>query len=404
MSGPLNSEMEIRVLFLILEYAPMFSGHGVYLRRLFPVLNSYGVKASVLTANFGEGSEREKVDGTCVHRFRYPLGWRRATLWAALRVVHFLVRHRREFDVLHINGAFDVFGIITVAGRLLGKTVVTQLVLLGSDDPETFLRTYRLAHVRLWLMARTHCFLCISPQLADSCRNVDIPNARIECIPQGVDTRRFLPATFTEKTLLRRQLGLPSDGPLASFVGAIIHRKGVDMLVEAWKTVQARRPDAALIFVGPFEFAGDDDGVAEHSRFVARIREEIDRYGLSIHFQGRRDNVEVFLRASDVFVLPSRSEGFGNVIIEAMASGIPTVVTPMDGVASVSVVDGETGFIVDGPGAIARAILELINNPERAVMMGTRARQRAEELFSIQRVAGLYAATYRELTAGIGRR
>jgi glycosyltransferase involved in cell wall biosynthesis len=130
---------------------------------------------------------------------------------------------------------------------------------------------------------------------------------------------------------------------------------------------------------------------------------------------GVRDDAERFLQIADVFLFPSRREGFGTAIIEAMASGVPCVVAALPGItdyifaAAVERPSAARGAVPDGlvvpqedPGALAEAALELLSGPERAAAIGAAGRARVREQFDIERIAEQYLSWYAALLRGSG--
>jgi glycosyltransferase involved in cell wall biosynthesis len=127
------------------------------------------------------------------------------------------------------------------------------------------------------------------------------------------------------------------------------------------------------------------------------LEAQIAGYGLTdrIRLLGHRSDVERLFAALDVFVLPSKSEGMSNTILEAMASGMPIVATNVGG-AEELVDDGRTGFLVPAgdTAALAGAIANLVANPALRLEMGTAGRVKAHNEFSLDRMVGDYAALY----------
>jgi glycosyltransferase involved in cell wall biosynthesis len=151
--------------------------------------------------------------------------------------------------------------------------------------------------------------------------------APMSVIPNGVDLERFRSNDLErEKHLARQILGISTMANVVLFVGSIIHRKGVDLLLSAFTRVAAVNPRAELVLVGP----RDDGGTEGERAFQARIDELVRKSGVAerIRFTGHVAAVDTHLRAADVLVLPSSREGMGNVVLEAMATGVPTVLTP----------------------------------------------------------------------------
>jgi len=127
------------------------------------------------------------------------------------------------------------------------------------------------------------------------------------------------------------------------------------------------------ILVGDGELRGELEAQAQRLGLVSHV-----------HFTGWRDDVAEMLALADVFVLPSESEGFGRVLVEAMAMGRPVVATNVGGIPDI-VLDGETGLLVEpaNAAALADAVRALVDEPARAARLGAAGRVRAESTFSL---------------------
>jgi glycosyltransferase involved in cell wall biosynthesis len=121
-----------------------------------------------------------------------------------------------------------------------------------------------------------------------------------------------------------------------------------------------------------------------------------------VRFTGVVDDVESYLRAADVFVFPSRKEGFGTVMVEAMAAGLPCVVAPIDGIAATVFDHGRDGVIVPGedPERWAGEIAALLDDPARAARLGESARAKAVGRYGFGVVCDRYEALYEALLSG----
>lgn len=198
------------------------------------------------------------------------------------------------------------------------------------------------------------------------------PVSELQRLSPGVDVTRFHPAT--DGSVLRSTLGL-SDRRIVGCISRLVPRKGQDVLIAAMPAILRRHPDAALMLVGagPYE---------------PELRRQIDRSGLArdIVLTGARAHAELpaAYAACDVFAMPARTrrlgwdvEGLGMVYLEAAATGKP-VVAGSSGGAPEAVLDGVSGLVVADPGspsAVARAICELLDDPQRAESMGRAGRQ-----------------------------
>lgn len=207
-------------------------------------------------------------------------------------------------------------------------------------------------------------------------------------IHNGIDPDRFTAG----RRLTGSELGLQEKLPVIGTVCRLSEpEKGLTVLLQAMARLAepSGSPGCQLIIVGEgpsskrLRDLGEELGVAPWVRFV-----------------GARRDVADLLPLTDVFVLPSLSEGFGIAIVEAMAAGRPVVATAVGGIPEI-VLQGETGLLVPpgDPGALAGAVRQLLEQPDRAAAMGAKGRQRARERFSIATVVRRHEDLYETLIA-----
>jgi glycosyltransferase involved in cell wall biosynthesis len=388
------------VLNISEEFLPFYTGHAIYTVKLQRYLKRLGYQFTVVTKRLKrELPVSEIVQGVPVERLEvYDAG---NFMSFYLKTIGFMIRHRSEYRVIHVNSFHDRYLLLLLVAKLLGKKVVLQMALYGTDDPLTFLRTFSLSRLRFAVMRRwTDCYFPISTPIEKSCLEAGVPARKITKIHQGVDLQRFVPAADgVAKQAVRRTLGLPEQQPLAIFVGAIIERKGVSELLEAWTKIQASVPDATLLLVGPYDFGAENVNVTSLNGFIEGLRATIAQRNLRVIWAGRTDVVEQYMAAADVFVFPSRREGLPNVIIEAMSCELPCVTTSMFGAADDMVVPGETGYIVGGVDELAERTTELLKDPAKVRAMGSRGREVALRKFDFENIASRYVKLYDSLQA-----
>ena len=220
---------------------------------------------------------------------------------------------------------------------------------------------------------------------------------RIEVIPNGVNLQRYSPERNPDEAAgIRERLGIPGDAPLVATVGAVMPRKGSDLLLEAWRRLIETLPDAHLLFVGPRKDLEHPD-LGGFSMRLERLAQDSGRPG-QVHFVGMADNVEAYLHAADVFVLPSRREGTPNSVLEAMACGVPVVVTPFLGLSQDLGRQGEHYLLADfSPEALAHTIGELLQDPEQRRQLAGSALQWIRQTMDLETSLDRYAALYREI-------
>jgi glycosyltransferase involved in cell wall biosynthesis len=205
------------------------------------------------------------------------------------------------------------------------------------------------------------------------------PTDKAVVIYNGIDTTPFTQLGLHRNALrvkLRTSIGAPADAPVVSLVGELNERKQQRVVIEAMPKVLEKFPAARVLFVGD----GDDRAALE-----AVVKER----GLqaSIVFTGFRTDVAEIMMGSDALLLPSRVEGFGYVLVEAMAAGIPCIASNASSIPEI-VEDGVTGILhaVGDSGAIADAINDLLSNPERVRAMGEAGARVAREKFALSRM------------------
>lgn len=386
----------IRVLSVIHPFRPDFSGAGEWWLRLIPLLRARGVQVEILTSGTWEqgAAKEEVVDSVSVRRV--PIRGGRSSYWERLRkVIGEMVARRRTFDVaLFISPNHDILYAGCAIGRIMGWKTVYRMSLFRCDDLGSISRTGRLGRLRLAALRLADGYISISRVMTRGFENARFLRNKHISIPNGVDTARFRPSDPVRKRFLRQELGISEDARVALFCGAVVYRKGVDILVDAWRSVSAKDKRAILLVVGPTHRDGLEE--PEYRRFSEGIERRIKTLGLdaSVRLLGFQSAPENYYAVADVFVLPSRWEGWGNVVTEAMASGLPCVVSLLDGISEEHLWDGEEGVIVrsESPEEYAAQILRLFADEETRRRMGQRARKRTEEVFDAERTADTYAA------------
>jgi glycosyltransferase involved in cell wall biosynthesis len=207
----------------------------------------------------------------------------------------------------------------------------------------------------------------------------------------GVDLGRFNPDRWSlaAKQEHRRELSISPSSTLLIFVGRITPDKGISELLNAFSGLLGMNYDVDLLLVGPQDRDRGGTGSLDLSQ-----AEKCPR----IHAIGYSDCPERHLTIADIFCLPSYREGFGTVVMEAAAMGLPTVGTAIYGLTD-AVADGETGLLVpprDAP-ALREAIRRLLDCPDERIRMGKAARQRCNELFDAAKVNASVAEEYRNI-------
>jgi len=218
---------------------------------------------------------------------------------------------------------------------------------------------------------------------------------RIEIVPPGVDHAFFSPG---DRRGARQALGplALGDAPVLLFVGRIQPLKGVDVAVRTLAELSSAHPDAILVIVGG---ASGQDGPAEQ----VRVRQLVDELGLTrrVRFVDPQPHhlLSTYYRAADLCLVPSRSESFGLVALEAAACGTAVVAADVGGLSTL-VEPGRTGFLVDSrdPVAYAAAVADVLDDPAGAAALGVAAADRAG-YYTWSTTAARLRRLYGDLTA-----
>lgn len=276
-----------------------------------------------------------------------------------------LLMSKRSYDVVHGNGT-----------ATLGRTDVNTChfchsawrtlpadLRLTPGPGRTYHRTYTALHAYLERIAygAAKRIIALSHMGFNELRlHVGLPQGSIHIVPYGVDGDEFHPASPEERVSLRKQLGLDPKRKYILFVGDLVtKRKGATSLLEAAKSLNGEK--TTILFVG---------------RTQSHFLPPPSQHGARITFLGYRHNVAELMRAADIFVLPTHYDTFGEVVLEALGTGLPSVVSSRAGSVDL-IVDGTNGLILHEPrdaSRLAELLHRLLNDTPLRVEIAAAAR------------------------------
>ncbi|HHP7239294.1 glycosyltransferase [Longibacter sp.] len=280
----------------------------------------------------------------------------------------------RQFDVL-LSRAWNTNMVTAIAG-LLSRTPYV-LFLSGPTERRQQSRI-RLA-IEGFLLRRASKIISVSSAARKNCiRAYDLPQSLIQVIHNGIRIDEIQTQADKSSDDVAR---IPSGVFSVAFVGRINHRKGLDILLRSLSQLRRSRD------------GGQSDSSSEIHAWVVGggdpqpYRAMVEEFGLEgqVHFLGEKENPFPVMHRSDVFVLPSRSEGFPNVLLEAMALGRPVLAADCE-TGPNEIIDGDNGrlFPVEDHDALADLLLEMRENPAIAEELGQRARDTVRKNFGLQ--------------------
>lgn len=188
----------------------------------------------------------------------------------------------------------------------------------------------------------------------------EVDTEKLEVVYNGIDLQTFSPVDLQLKRRLRMQLNLPEDAPLALFVGSGFERKGLKVALTALAALKSWH----------FVVVGKDRHLRTYQKYADQLA-----MNQRVHFVGVQNNMPSWYRAADVLVHPAWYEPFGNVVLEAMASGLPAIVSNHCGSADL-IEEGINGFVIDvGNDRQLAERLQTLHDPEYLDALGRKARE-----------------------------
>ena len=310
------------------------------------------------------------------------------------------VLRRNRYDIVHVHTPIAAF-----IGRLVAKMRNVPYIIYTAhgfyfhENMQPVKRVFYKTLEHLACRVSTDYLFCQSIEdTALASRDKFIAPERLIHIGNGVDIERFRPDIETS-SIVRRELKIPPDAPVISYIGRMVRDKGIFDLIDAFRLTLRSHPDAVLILVGDSSSAMDRD-----QKTSLKLPELIAEYSLekNIIMTGFHSRPEEILCASDIFVLPSYREGVPRTICEAMACGVPVIATDIRGPRE-QIADGDNGFLVptSSPELLSKKINELIANRGLRLKMSERARKTAETLFDERKVIETQLQVYRKLAKSL---
>ena len=393
-----------------LGYLPGFRERGIDCRVLTGTPLSEEATAANNTDQWnqcrvGDMLPIEHVNGTPIHRVRLPdnKSMRRTRLFNRALMQHCTNPDYRP-DVVQLVGTLRLKAVPALSRlRAMGIPLVYAVTNTSKLVPKTnrsllrqwlFLRQWRYRKLFNYL----DCIIVNNTPMLEMMRNMGV-TSRIEVIQNGVNLQRFRRGDDSgRRRALRERLGISDNQIMITTVGAVMPRKGSDLLLEAWLRVGRSLGNTHLVYVGPRK----DLENPRLTGFRDKLAELVRQSGAPerIHFVGLADKVETYLQASDLFVLPSQREGMPNSVIEAMACGLPVIVTPFLGLSDDLGKAGEQYLLSDfDPDTLAATMIEVLTNETMRTSLSRKGRLWIEQTMDLQQSLDRYAALYRELAA-----
>jgi glycosyltransferase involved in cell wall biosynthesis len=357
--------------------------------RLLRELASRGISASVCTRNYSHLARNEIRETVRIHRS--PV-WRRE-----FRVMNsaayladslaWLLRNRDTYEVVHCQQMFGPATAALVAKPWVKKPVIVRVSSTGELGEVANLRRIAFSSLRLRQLKDVDYWVALTNLMATEIMSLGVPADRITVIPNAAVIPDRSATDAETRAHYRHKLGL--DYPrIVVYSGRLSSEKNLDVLLQAWAQVVRRYDRARLLLAG----AG---GAFRNVETQLREQQRVLGIGESVRFLGHVANVTEYLLASDLFVLPTSTEGMSNSLLEAMAAGTAIITTDIEANREV-VANGVDALLVPprDAQALAKAIVRVFGSSELAAGLGCAARETARTRHSVAAMTDAYLSVY----------
>lgn len=371
-------EKPVSILYVITKATWGGAQHYVYdliaeaQKRGMAVQLAYGIP----------GTLSERVSTLGIPCFQIGRLTRDISVIDEFRVFFSLIRllRKEKPDVLHLNSS-KAGGLGALAGRIAGiKTIVFTAHGWAFTEPRNMFSKILFGILHYFTVDLSHITIANSNATASYTTWWPFAGKKIHTVHLGIEELIFADRNEARAELIAKDPTLAATKD-ALWIGTIaeLHRnKGLDVGVRAWKRAGVR--DAQWVVLG----GGEEEA---HLEAQARATD-------GVHFLGDTPNASAYLRAFDIFLLPSRTESFGYVLLEAGLAELPVIATKAGGIPEVV---GGAGLLVpvNDPGELARALTELAANTDKRELLGNALASRVREKFSLSKMFDETFALYR---------
>ena len=338
----------------------MFGGGEVWLLTMMRALMNRGHNVYLLCRPHAPLEARARAEGFSVHTIGMRGDFDPITIYKTWKLIRKL-----RIDVVCTNMDKELrFG--GVAAKIAGvKAVVPRR---GIDYPlkNTWIYRWTYVHIASGIIANSfatkRALMKNSPWLSPE---------KIRVIYNGIEYSRF---SSPAKKDLRKELGIPHKDFLVGFVGQLDERKGVETLVKSFTLLSKKKSHVTLLIVGEGKLKDHLVMMSSHCR-------------RKVIFTGYRSDVDEIMKCIDVLVLPSLWEGFGIVLIEAMAAGKPVITSRTSNMPEI-VTDRKEGFLIppEDENSLSKALINLIEKPELRKKMGKMGQAKVQREFTLKKM------------------
>jgi len=397
---------KMRICILLECFPPAIGGMESKGKLLCEELTNSGFKVIVVTRKLENTYlSEEELFGCRVYRTS-PVGKGEFKRWQFI-ITSFLLllRLRKEYDSIYVLG-FRTVGVSAICiGKLFNKKVLLEAVSNGEFSGEFFkpgveklnlkLNSFpvkTILFIRNYFLKKGDIFLAISQQIKEELIAGGVEKYKIEYIPNFISTKEFYPANGRERKLYRKNLNLPCGKKILIYTGRIVSYKGLPLLLSVFKEINEQNKNVILLLIGE---GGHDIHNCEELLKNFIQKNTLEEF---ILLMGKKTNINEYLKASDIFVFPTEEEAFGISLIEAMASGLPVISTPI-GEIDYYLVDKNNGLKIppNDHHSLKVAIRDLLHDEKLCNYLSKNALRTVEENYSNYIVMKKFIEVYKSV-------
>ncbi len=402
-----DTNNSMNILFVSYHYwPPDFGGELLVSIERFESLLQRGHKVVVLTSGspgfaaheFSKGIEifrSKKIHsskvGRAVRRLLFPF-------WVLKKI------QKMDFEILHLGGTGGLGPFTHNLGNWMickaAKKKKARLVWvhsLADTETEMYSEASFDQKLRKWYLNQMNAIISVSPALHESVHHF-YPGTSF-CIPYGIRDDLFIPLSIADKNKLRLENKISKNQVVITFLGSVGARKGFDLLAEVFLELEKIHSEWILWAIGPYT-KKDNQNIDENS--ISMIVNGLVKKKDKVHFWGRIDDrkkLATLLAISDIFVFPSRKEGFGIAPLEAMAAGVPVIISKIPGVTDLANIEGQTGFYIEVGDiqSLKSNLIKLGTNEDLRQKMGKAAHEQVCAIFGWDKYIDKWEKIYSSL-------
>ena len=380
------------IVIICFKYPPVYSGYGKQLKSVLDYIlkNNHKYRFTILTAYEESLYANENIN---IIPMLNGTKSRSDIFKFSSKILSWLFINRKNINGLHCVKA----GPEAVASNLFSKLFKIPLVIKIAQDEMSIrelntgnILRRKIRKMRNHFLGTADHFIAISNEIDNNIKNYKSKTSQIHNIPNGVDIKKFSKDLSVKNKSKRVDLGFRKNEVIILYIGAINSRKGIPELLQSLKYLKTDL-SVRVVLCGP---------ILEELDFLNNIKKfNESSNNISIDYQGKVDNPELYMQCSDIFVLPSHSEGLPNVLLEAGSTGLSLIATDIGGSNEI-VVNNYNGYIVpiNNKIKIAESLNKLISNEDLRIKFGVNSRDHVVNKYSLDIVANKYIELYDKLT------